>query len=354
MHRILVINPGSTTTKLALYENENPIWLETIAYSSEKLFQFKKISDQLDLRQKDITTVLKQKKFELSTLNAVSARGGPFKPLKGGTYRIGDAVLKDVLEGRVLAEHVSNLGVLLADGIARPLNIAAFFVDPVSVDEFEPVARITGFPELERKSLLHALNIKASARALASELGKNFDRINFLAAHLGGGISICAIRSGRIVDVLNANEEGPFSPERAGSLPMGNFTSLCYSGQFTQYEMKRKLISQSGLIAHLGTHDAREVENRIRSGDAKAKLVFQALAYQIAKGIGSLAAVLHGKVDAILLTGGLANSSMLVEWISEKISFLSPVHVYPGEREMEALALGVLRILKGEEREKNY
>lgn len=352
--RILVINPGSTSTRLALFENERGVWTEILSYSLPQLAVYSTVHAQLELRSRDIDRLLDRKGVDIRSLDAVSARGGPSKPLAGGTYRIGPAVLDDVREGRVVAEHASNLGVLLANGIASRCGIPAFFVDPVSVDEFEPVARISGLPEIERKSLLHALNIKATARILARTLGRDFETMNLVAAHLGGGISVCAVRGGRIVDVNNANEGGPFSPERAGSLPVGALAQLCFSGKYTHADMKRKLVGQAGLSAHLGTHDAREVEKAIRAGDARARLVYEAMAYQIAKEIGAMAAVLCGSVDAVLLTGGLAHSEMLVGWIRERIGFCGPVHVVPGEHEMEALALGALRVIRGEENAKEY
>ncbi len=352
--RILVINPGSTSTKVAWFEGEHTAWTETLVYTREQLAAFAYTTDQFGLRRADIDRVLDRMGADIRSLSAISARGGPFKPLESGTYRIGPAVLDDVRQGRVLADHASNLGVLMAAGIAFPHGIPAFFVDPVSVDEFEPVARISGLPELERKSLLHALNIKATARILAKKLGRGYHALNLVAAHLGGGISICAIRRGRIVDVNNANEGGPFSPERAGSLPVGAFATLCYAGRYSHTDMKRKLVGQAGLSAHLGTNDARDVEKWIQAGNARARLIYEAMAYQIAKEIGAMATVLEGVVDAVLLTGALARSDMLVDWVRARIAHIGPVHVYPGEREMEALALGVLRVLHGEETEKSY
>jgi butyrate kinase len=353
-YRILVINPGSTTTKLALFENETSLWSDTVNYSTTQNPFPLRILEQFDKRLKDVKRTLISKMVDVSEVSAIAVRGGPFKALESGTYRIDDAVLHDVHGGRVQAEHASNLGVLLGAELARPEGKPAFFVDPISVDEFDPVARISGIPELERKSLVHALNIKATARLLAVKLGKEFMQMNMIGAHLGGGISICAIRKGRIVDVNNAVEAGPFSPERSGSLPVSSLVRLCYSGRFSQEQMKRKVVGQGGMVAHLGTHDAREVENRIASGDQNAEIVYQAMAYQIAKEVGAMAAVLSGEVDSVFLTGGLAHSALLVDWIRGRISFIAPVYVFPGEREMEALASGVLRVLRGEETAKTY
>jgi len=354
MYRILVINPGSTSTKVALYEEEKPLWSETISYKKEELLHFERILDQFEMRQKDVEKIIQKKNLDLKSLSAVVGRGGPFKPLESGTYKVSEKLLQDVRNGNIQADHISNIGVLLAHEIEKMAGVPAFFVDPVSVDEFEPVARISGIPELERKSLLHALNVKATAYKAANDLGRHLSELNLIVAHLGGGISICPIRKGRIVDVNNANEGGPFSPERAGSLPVSFLAKLCYSKKFTYAEMKKRLVGNGGLVAYLGTNDTREVEKRIAEGDGKAKLIYQAMAYQIAKEIGSMAAVLDGEIDAIIFTGGAAHSSMLTGWIKEKVSFLGPIYVYPGENEMEALAMGVLRVLNGEEQIKEY
>lgn len=354
MHRVLVINPGSTSTKVALYEGEIDIWTESIAYTKDRLSSFNSYNEQFEMRRQDVERIIQEKKVDLKTLSAVVGRGGPFKPLKSGTYRIDKDLLEEVRTGKVQAEHISNIGVLLAHEIAERAEIPAFFVDPPSVDEFDAVARVSGIPEIERKSLLHALNIKATARKAAKDLGKSTSRLNLIVAHLGGGISICPIQKGRIIDVNNPVEEGPFSPERAGSLPVSSLVKLCYSGKFSQIKMKRRIAGHGGLVAYLGTNNSIEVEKRIEEGDKKAKLIYQAMSYQIAKEIGAMATILKGEVDAILLTGGLARSSVLVDWITERVSFLAPIHIYAGENEMEALALGALRVLKGEEKAKTY
>ncbi len=352
--RILVINPGSTTTKVALLENDKPVWSVTLEYAPERGSSSGGMLGQFDFRLRDVERVLDSKKTAISSLSAVAVRGGLFKPLEGGTYRIDEAVLDDVRHGRVQIEHASNLGVLLGDALAGSSGIPVFFIDPVSVDEFEPIARISGIPELERKSFVHALNIKATARVLAEKLGSDIHDLNLVGANLGGGISICAMNKGRIVDVNNAVEGGPFSPERAGSLPSNSLVRLCYSGRFTLDEMKKRLVGQGGLVAHLGTQDAREVEKRIGAGDAKAELIYRAMAYQIAKEIAAMAAVLSGKVDAVFLAGGLAHSALLTGWVRERVAFIAPVYVLPGEREMEALARGAMRVLRGEEKAKIY
>ncbi len=354
MVRILIINPGSTSTKVAFFEDEKSVWEEKIQYSHDDLNHFSHVMDQYEMRLRDIESILDKKNLNIKSLSAVVGRGGPFRPLKSGTYEISEDVLQDIRDGNVQTEHISNIAVFLASHIAKQANIKAFFVDPVSVDEMEPVARISGIPEIQRKCLAHALNIRAVAHQASKELGKSIGELNFIAVHLGGGISICPICKGRIIDVNNANEEGPFSPERSGTLPVSSLAKLCYSGEKTYPEMKKRLVGNGGMAAYLGTNDSREVEQRIQQGDSQAKLVYQAMAYQIAKEIGAMSTVLNGKVDAILLTGGMAHSLILVGWIKKRVSFIAPIRIYPGEHEMEAMALGVLRVLRGKEKVRHY
>ncbi len=268
--------------------------------------------------------------------------------------QIDEQLIKDILEGNVQADHISNIGALLAYEIAGKHGLPAFFVDPVSVDEFEPIARISGIPELERISLLHALNIKSIAYKAAGELGKPLSKLNLVVAHLGGGISICAIEKGKIIDVNNANEGGPFSPDRSGSLPVSSLVKLCYSDKYTLDQMKKRLVGNGGIVAYLGTNDVQEVEKRIKNGDKEALLIYEAMAYQISKEIGAMAAVLKCRIDAILLTGGIAHSTMLVEWIRERVGILAQIHVFAGENEMEALAGGALRVLRNDEQARRY
>ncbi len=354
MYRILVINPGSTSTKIAMYEDEKEAWSETITYRKEDLDGFNRSIEQLEMRRIDIMDLLKNRGVDLKMVSAVVGRGGPFRPLGSGTYLVDEKLLDDIKMGNVQADHISNIGAVLAHELAEKAGVSAYFVDPVSVDEFEPIARISGIPELERISLLHTLNIRATAYRAARDLGKSLTEINLIVAHLGGGISICPIRKGRIIDVNNANEGGPFSPERSGSLPVSSLVKLCYSGKFSFEEMKKRIVGNGGLVAYLGTNDSREVERRIEKGDEDARLIYEAMAYQIAKEIGAMSSVLKGSVDCIVITGGLANSVMLVEWIKERISFIAPVYIYGGENEMEALAHGVLRVLRKEEMVKKY
>lgn len=352
--RLLIINPGSTSTKIAIYDNEKPVLEETLRHSTEELAKYERIYDQYEFRKNIILETLNEKGINLTKLSAVVGRGGLLKPIDGGTYRVNERMLEDLKVG-VLGEHASNLGGILAHEIASQLNIPAFIVDPVVVDEMEDVARISGMPELERKSIFHALNQKAVARRAAKELGKNYNEVNLIVAHLGGGVSVGAHKKGRVVDVNNALDgEGPFSPERTGGLPVGDLVKLCFSGKYTLEEMKKKIKGNGGLVAYLGTNDAREVVKMIKNGDKKAELVYKAMAYQVAKEIGSLAAVLEGKVDGIILTGGIAYDKEFTQWIIDRVSFIAKVFVYPGEDEMIALAEGGLRVLRGEEEAKEY
>jgi butyrate kinase len=352
--KILSINPGATSTKVALYEDARPIKVEVIRHSSEDLFTFKQTLDQLDYRKGLILKFLDRNNVKVNDLSAVVGRGGPFKPLESGTYMVNERMLSDIKTGNVQADHPSNLGALIAREIAKDSNIPAFIVDPVSVDEFPEVARISGLPELSRKSLSHALNIKMVARKAASELGKKYEQLSLIIVHLGSGISVSSHLNGRMIDVNNANDMGPFSPQRSGALPVTGLAKLCFSGKYTYREMYDLLTKKGGLLAHLGTDNVEEVERRIDQGDQKAKLIYEAMVYQIAKEIGAMATTLDGKVDAIVLTGGIANSKRLVNLITNKVKFLTKVMVFPGEDEMEALTLGALRVLSGEESPKEY
>lgn len=353
-YRILVINPGATSTKVALYEDETPIFVEIIRHSGEELNRFETYLDQHSFRREVILKLLAKKGVKPEKLDVVVGRGGPFKPLVSGTYRVNEPMLDDISKGRVQAEHISNIGAVLADEIARPYGLPALVVDPVSVDEFDPVARISGLPELKRKCLSHALNLKMVAKKYSRSVGKPYEELNLIVVHLGGGISVTAHQRGRMVDVNNANDAGPFSPQRTGSLPVTGLAKLCYEGGYTLPEMISKLIKKGGLLAYLGTDNLEEITQRIDNGDSRAKLCLEAMAYQIAKEIGAMATVLKGMVDAVIITGGMAHSQLLLDWIKERITFISEVVVYPGEDEMEALALGALRVLRGEEEAKEY
>ncbi|MFZ5942796.1 MAG: butyrate kinase [Bacillota bacterium] len=353
MYRILVINPGSTSTKIAVYENEKAILELTLRHSNEELANYNKVADQFDFRKALIIDALKQKGIGIESLDCVVGRGGLLKPIAGGTYLVNSRMKKDLINAA--KEHASNLGALIAAEIADSIDIPAFIVDPVVVDELEPLARISGNPELERISIFHALNQKAVARRAAKELGKGYAECNFIVAHMGGGVSVGAHKKGRVIDVNNALDgDGPFAPERSGGVPVGGLIKLCFSGEKTESEIYKEVVGKGGLVAYLGTNDAREVEEMIAQGNEKARLVYEAMAYQIAKEIGSCAAVLKGQIDAIVLTGGIAYSPVFVQWVTERVEFLGPVLVYPGEGEMEALASGGVRVLKREEAAKAY
>ena len=354
MEKILVVNPGSTSTKVAVFEGSKEIFDKTLRHSADELKSFKKIVDQYEFRVNAVLGALKEGGFSVDEFSAIGARGGLLHPIPSGTYLVNDGMVKDLSEGRY-GEHASNLGALIAKSIADKIGKNAYIVDPVVVDEMEEIARISGLKGIKRKPLWHALNQKAVARKVSSDIGKKYEEANLIGVHLGGGISVAAHRAGRTIDVNNAlNGDGPFAPERAGGLPTVSLAKLCYSGKYTFNEMKKNLAGKGGLVSHLGTNSALKVEEMIEKGDSYAKLVYEAMAYQIAKSVGEMAAVLEGKVDAIFITGGLAHSEMLVNWIKERVSFIAPVKLYPGEMEMQAIAEGVLRVLKGEEKAKIY
>lgn len=354
IYRVLAINPGSTSTKIAIYDNEKEVFEETLRHPSEEINKYETIFDQYDFRKEVILETLNEKGINLTKLDAVVGRGGLLKPIKGGTYKVTDNMIDDLKVG-VLGEHASNLGGILAHEIAEQLNIPSFIVDPVVVDEMHDVARISGMPELERKSIFHALNQKAVARRAAKEMEKAYNETNFIVAHLGGGISVGAHEKGRVIDVNNALDgEGPFSPERAGGLPVGDLAKICYSGNVAHGDLKKKIKGKGGLVAYLDTNDGREVAKMIENGNKEAEIVYKAMAYQVAKEIGMCATVLKGQVDAIILTGGIAYDKTFVKWISDSVEFISKIIVYPGEDEMTALAEGGLRVLRGEEEAQIY
>ncbi|MCQ1531508.1 butyrate kinase [Lutispora saccharofermentans] len=350
---ILVINPGSTSTKVALFKDGLPVKQKNLSHPNEELEKFAKVTDQYDYRKDIILDWLKEEGAELQSLAAVVARGGLLRSIPGGTYIVTDAMIEDLKIG-VQGEHASNLGGIIAKSIGDSQGIPSYIVDPVAVDEFEEVARISGMPELPRRSLVHALNIKAVARRAAGDMGKAIDEINMIIAHLGGGISVAPMKKGRIIDVNNASEGGPLSPDRTGTLPVGDLIRMCYSGKYTLDELKKKISGKGGLIAYLGTNDGREVEKMIANGDKKADLMHDAMTYQISKEIGAMAVVLSGDVQAVVLTGGLAYSKLLCERIERRVKFIAPFMVYPGEDEMLALAEGAARTLSGEEKPKIY
>jgi butyrate kinase len=352
--RLLIINPGSTSTKIAVYENEKEIFSENIAHSADEVAGYARIVDQKGFRKDIILAVLRAKGIDIRSIDAVVGRGGLLKPIPSGVYRVGDKMLEDLYRG-VQGEHASNLGGLIADEIARPLGKPAFIVDPVVVDEFEDWARLCGIPEIRRRSIFHALNHKYCARLAAKELGKSYDEVNLIVCHLGGGITVGAHRRGRVVDVNNGlNGEGPITPERAGTIPAADLIDLTLSGKFDKDTLKKMLTGRGGMVAHLKTNDLRDVLKRIGEGDTQAKLVLTAMAATIAKQVGACATVLKGRVDGIVLTGGLAHSRELIDMIAERISFLGRIFVFPGENEMVALAHAGLRVLRGEDEARVY
>lgn len=351
MYRILVINPGSTSTKIAVYEEEKCVFSEKVEHSIEDLNMHPELMDQLDFRRKNIIDCLEKSGFKKTDFSAIAARGGILPPIESGTYLVDEKMIH-YLKHLSPVKHVSNLAAVIAHELADG-KIPVYITDPVSVDEMIPEARFSGIPEIQRKSLSHALNIRAVCRKVALEFNKKFDELNFVAVHLGGGISVAAIKRGKIIDVNNANDEGPFSPERTGELPVGDVVRLCFSGKYTKEELKRKFIGKGGLVAYLGTNDLREAL-RMAQNNKKADLIVEAMAYQIAKEIGGMCAVLSGAVDAIILTGGMSHSMNFVDRIKSYVYKFGPIFVVPGEFEMEALAFGALRVLKGQEALKTW
>jgi len=354
-YRILALNPGSTSTKAALFENETEIWNDTQRYDVDVIRSFASVTDQEGFRLGAIRDALRRHETRVTDLDAVVGRGGLLKPIPGGTYLVEAPMLEDVKKCR-WGSHASNLGAPLAVRLAEEAgNIPAFIVDPVVVDELAPEARLSGTPMIERRSIFHALNQKSAARRLARELGRPYESLNLVVVHMGGGISVGGHEQGRVIDVNNALDgEGPFSPERAGSLPAGELAKLCFSGTYNLDQVMRKIAGEGGLVAHLGTNDLREVVRRVDEGDSHAALVFEAMAYQVAREIGARAAALKGRVDAIVLTGGLAYSSRFTDLVASRVAFIAPIHVYPGENELAALAEGALRVLRGEEEPRRY
>ncbi|SDN40147.1 butyrate kinase [Alkalicoccus daliensis] len=352
--RILAINPGSTSTKIGVFDNEQEILEQTIRHDRDTIDTYHTIIDQYSFRKDMILQTLDQAGINLSKLSAVVGRGGLLRPIEGGTYKVNEDMLHDLKLGYA-GQHASNLGGILAYEIASQLNIESFIVDPVVVDELEDVARVSGFADFERKSIFHALNQKAVARKVAEQLDRSYEDLRLIVTHMGGGITVGAHRYGRVIDVNNGlHGEGPFSPERAGTVPAGDLVSMCYSGDFYSDEIMKKIVGQGGLVGYLGTNDAVEVEKRISQGDEKAELVYNSMAYQIAKEIAANAAVLEGKVDAIILTGGLAYGKEFVQKIASRVKWISRVVIHPGENELQALTAGTLRVLRGQEKSKEY
>lgn len=345
----LIINPGSTSTKIGVFEDENLLFEETLRHSTEEIAQYATIADQKDFRKAIIMNLLKEKNFDIKSLGMVVGRGGMLKPIPGGTYAVTDDLLHDLVIGKQ-GQHASNLGGMLAREIGDEIGVPSFIVDPVVVDELCDVARYSGVPELPRTSVFHALNQKAVAKRYAKETGKAYDSLNLIVVHMGGGVSVGAHKNGKVIDVFNALDgDGAFSPERAGAVPVGALIKMCFSGEYTEKEIYKKFVGNGGFNAYLGTNDMRDVEKMVSEGDAKAKEIRDAFIFQVSKNIGSMSCVLKGKVDQIIVTGGIAYDKEVVAGLKEAAEWIAPFTVYPGEDELLALVQGGLRVMNKEE-----
>lgn len=352
-YKLLIINPGSTSTKIGVFQDEELLFDETLRHTTEEIKQFDTIVDQRDFRKKVILDLLKEKNFDIQSLDVVVGRGGLLKPIPSGTYEVSDSLVYDLLTAKG-GEHASNLGGILAKEIGDEIGVPSYIVDPVVVDELQDIARFSGVPELPRISIFHALNQKAVAKRYAKEKGVDYESLNLIVVHMGGGVSVGAHQNGKVIDVFNALDgDGAFSPERAGAVPPGALVKLCFSGQYTEKEIMKKLVGGAGFNAYLNTNDAREVAKQAET-DAFAKNVLDAFIYQVSKDIGAQAAVLSGKVDQIILTGGIAYGQYVTDEIKKRVGFIAGVTVYPGEDELLALAQGALRVMNGEEAAKEY
>ncbi len=350
----LIINPGSTSTKIGVFEDETLLFEETLRHSTEEIASYASIVDQKDFRKDIIVNLLDSKNFDIKSLDVIVGRGGMLKPIPGGTYAVTDDLLEDLKIGKQ-GQHASNLGGILAREIGDSIGVPSYIVDPVVVDELEDVARFSGVPELPRTSVFHALNQKAVAKRYAKETGKAYDSLNLVVVHMGGGVSVGAHKQGKIVDVFNALDgDGAFSPERAGAVPVGALVKMCFSGEYTEKEVYKKLVGNGGFNAYLGTNDMRDVEKMANEGDEKAILLRAAFVQQVAKDMGAMACVLNGKVDQIIVTGGIAYDKGVVAGLKEKCEWMAPFTVYPGEDELLALAQGALRVMNGEEEAMKY
>ena len=350
----LIINPGSTSTKIGVFEDETLLFEETLRHSTEEIAQYASIVDQKDFRKQIILDLLAKKNFDINSLQVIVGRGGMLKPIPGGTYAVSDELLEDLKIGKQ-GQHASNLGGILAREIGDSIGVPSYIVDPVVVDELMPIARYSGVPELPRTSVFHALNQKAVAKRYAKEKGVSYDSLNLIVVHMGGGVSVGAHEKGRVIDVFTALDgDGAFSPERAGAVPSGALIKMCFSGEYTEKEVYKKIVGNGGFNAYLGTNDMRDVAKMIADGDAHADEVREAFILQVCKNIGSMACVLKGKVDRIIVTGGIAYNKEVVDKMEERAGFIAPFTVYPGEDELLALAQGALRVLNGEEKAMKY
>ena len=352
-YNILAINPGSTSTKIAVYKNEDQLFTTSISHTPEELAGFKSVIDQFEWRKGLILKALADNNIDVNKLSAVVGRGGVISPIESGVYEVNDDLRHDLLNARM--QHASNLGGLLARDIADSIGVKSYIADPVVDDEMMPYARISGVPELPRESIFHALNQKAVARLFAKESDKKYEDLNLVVCHMGGGCTVSAHRRGRVIDTTNALDGcGPISPERSGSLPPGPLIRLCFSGKYTEEELIKKVHGKGGLFAHLGTTSVPEVLDRIMAHDLHAMLILRAMCYSIAKEIGAMAVALKGEVDAILLTGGIAHSKRVTDFIADHVDFIAPIFVYPGENELKALSENALAVLRGERSAKTY
>ncbi len=350
---ILAVNPGSTSTKIGIFQNDQLEFQKSISHNDHEIASFKRVWDQYAYRKKEILDVLKRENFDIGKLACVVGRGGLLQPTVSGTYTINRHMLKDA-RNALQGEHASNLGCVLAYGIGWDCDVPSYIVDPPCVDELEDVARISGHVKIKRRSLVHALNVKAIARAAAAKLETPLDRLNLIITHLGGGISVAPLRKGRMIDVSEALSSGPFTPERTGSLPMMDFVQYVFKNNLDLPQAKKMLVGQGGMFSYLKTKSMIEADEQYKAGDPRFKLIVDAMAYQVCKEIGAMATTLKGDVDAIVLTGGAAHSKTVVDLISDRVSFLAKVLVFPGEDELTALALGALRVLRGKEEPISY
>ncbi|MDR0949617.1 MAG: butyrate kinase [Lachnospiraceae bacterium] len=353
-YKSLVINPGSTSTKIGVFEDETLLFEETLRHTTEEIAAYDSVADQKDFRKDIILKLLESKGFDLQSLSMVVGRGGMLKPIPSGTYAVTDALLQD-LNAAVQGEHASNLGGILAREIGDPLGIPSYIVDPVVVDELMPIARFSGHPDLPRVSIFHALNQKAMARRYAASVGKPYDELRLIVVHMGGGVTVGGHVEGKVIDVFNGVDgDGAFSPERAGGVPNGALITMCFSGKYTEKEMRKQMVGKGGLNAYLGTNSMKEVSERAAANDEKAALIREAFILQMSKDIGAISCSLFGKVDQIVITGGIAYDKTVVAGIQERTQWIAPVTVYPGEDELLALVQGGLRVLTGEEQAKEY
>lgn len=348
MKKILAINPGSTSSKIGYFEDTECISSITIRHDQEEIAKFDSIIEQYPMRKDAIMEWLKEQKIKVEDLDGVVGRGGLLRPTHGGTFKVNNSIISDLKEARY-GVHASNLGAIIAREIADMAGVDAFIVDPVTTDEYGPLARYSGHPDIQRVSVFHALNQKASARTVCEKLGKKYTDVNMIIAHLGGGATIAAHEKGRAVDVNHGLEEGPFTPERSGGLPVLEIIKMSYSGKFSHDEMKKKIVGRGGMTAYMGTSDIQAIVKMADEGDKKAEEVLEAMVYQICKEIGACATVLKGSVDAIVITGGVAYNGFVTDRIKERVSFIAPIHILPGENELLSMTSGVLRVLEGKE-----